>query len=87
MPKSHFYHVGANESNRNSIIEALVTNKKLNNSLKISQTIKAYVDKLLKKIIQFKEIGFCGPERIRTPNHQSRNLTFYPVELLGQQQI
>ncbi len=24
------------------------------------------------------------PERIRTPNPQSRNLIFYPVELLGQ---
>ena len=23
------------------------------------------------------------PEGIRTPNHQSRNLIFYPVELLG----
>ena len=25
----------------------------------------------------------CDPERIRTPNPQSRNLIFYPVELLG----
>jgi hypothetical protein len=30
--------------------------------------------------------GSCksDPERIRTPNPQSRNLIFYPVELLGQ---
>src|SRR5690606_6093317 len=26
---------------------------------------------------------FCDPGRIRTPNPQSRNLIFYPVELLG----
>ena len=26
----------------------------------------------------------CDPGRIRTPNPQSRNLIFYPVELLGQ---
>ena len=25
----------------------------------------------------------CDPGRIRTPNPQSRNLIFYPVELLG----
>jgi hypothetical protein len=25
----------------------------------------------------------CDPEGIRTPNRQSRNLIFYPVELLG----
>lgn len=26
---------------------------------------------------------FCDRERIRTPNPQSRNLIFYPVELRG----
>ena len=26
----------------------------------------------------------CDPGRVRTSNHQSRNLIFYPVELRGQ---
>ena len=29
-------------------------------------------------------LRFSDPGRIRTPNPQSRNLIFYPVELLGQ---
>jgi hypothetical protein len=28
-------------------------------------------------------LRFSDPEGIRTPNRQSRNLIFYPVELLG----
>ena len=31
MTKEHFYHVGANEENRNAMIEALLTNYKLSN--------------------------------------------------------
>jgi hypothetical protein len=41
----------------------------------------------VQKIISKNKLLFlrinCDPEGIRTPNRQSRNLIFYPVELLG----
>ncbi len=36
------------------------------------------------KIIFYRLLIFCDPGGVRTPNPQSRNLIFYPVELRGQ---
>ena len=48
--------------------------------------IKIQVDAAGKNIPKNKKLFLeinCDPEGIRTPNRQSRNLIFYPVELLG----
>lgn len=38
--KDHFYHVGGSESNRSSVVEALISNIEMNNSIKIEELMK-----------------------------------------------
>lgn len=44
---------------------------------------KKHIKNLNRIIMCALQINLSDPERIRTPNPQSRNLIFYPVELRG----